>query len=158
MPHKFFDYISRRLLSSKRKLRIIHKILEQENIKNKLSVKNTDDPHLFVYSTDDNCEFEGIRIYPIGRNIAFKIQNRSDTHPYGKAYLLDFENIFNTFMSDKDAEEEKAGKSVIKYFIEEIKEFFKLSAEAQNNTDKSDNKLMMRNTGTDYSANVYSKF
>lgn len=158
MTHKFFDYINRKLLSSKRKLKIIHKILKQSDIKSKLYTKNTDDPHLFVYSTDDNCDFEGIRIYPIGRSIAFKVQNRSDTHPYGKAYLLDFENIYNTFMSEKDAEEEKAGKDVIKYFVDEIKRFFKMSAEAQNNVDKTDKRLMLRNTGTDYSANVYSKF
>lgn len=158
MTHKFFDYINRKLISSKRKLRIIHKILDQAKVKTKLFLKNTDEPHLFVYSTDNNCDFEGIRIYPIGRNLAFKIQNRSDTHPYGKAYLLDFENIYNTFMAEKDAEEEKAGKKVIKYFVEEIMKFFKMSAEAQSNFDKSDDKLMLRNSGTDYSANVYSKF
>ena len=139
-------------------MKIIHKILEQAKIRSKLNIKDTDDPHLFVYSTDDGCDFEGIRIYSVGKNIAFRIQNRSDTHPYGKAYLLDFENVFNTFMSKKDAKTEKAGHDVIKYFTEEIKKFFKLSAEMQTNFDKSDNKLMLRNTGTDYSANVYSKF
>lgn len=158
MSHKFFDYINRKLLNSKRKLKIIHKILDQAKIKSKLRTKNTDDPHVFVYSTNDNCDFEGIRIYPIGRSIAFKIQNRSDTHPYGKAYLLDFENVYNTFMSEKDSEEEKAGSKVIKYFVEEIKKFFDVSAEAQNNVDKNDKKLMFRNSGTDYSSNLYSKF
>lgn len=158
MDHKFFDYINRKLLTSKRKLKIIHKMLEHAKIKNKLYLKNTDDPYLFVYSTDENCDFEGIRIYSIGNNVAFRIQNRDDTHPYGKSYLLDFENVFNTFMSKKDADPEDSGKEVMKYFIEEIKKFFKMSAMAQNNFDKNDNKLMLRNTGTDYSANVYSKF
>jgi|694.fasta_scaffold23718_5 hypothetical protein len=158
MTHRFFDYVNRRLLNSKRKLKIIHKMLNSAKVKSKLSIKNTDDPHLFVYSTDPGCDFEGIRIYAIGSNIAFRIQNRSDTHPYGKSYLLDFENVFNTFMSKKDAKAEDSGKEVMKHFVEEIKKFFKMSADAQNNFDKSDNKLMLRNTGTDYSSNVYSKF
>lgn len=158
MTHRFFDYVNRKLLNSKRKLKIIHKMLDSVGIKNKIYTKNIDDPHLFVYSTDENCDFEGIRIYPVGSNIAFRIQNRRDTHPYGKSYLLDFETVFNTFMSKKDAEPEKAGEEVIRYFVEEIKKFFKMSAEAQTNFDKNDNKLMLRNTGTDYSANVYNKF
>jgi hypothetical protein len=61
-------------------------------------------------------------------------------------------------MSKKDAKAEDSGKEVMKHFVEEIKKFFKMSADAQNNFDKSDNKLMLRNTGTDYSSNVYSKF
>ena len=82
-----------------------------------------------------------------------------DTHPYGKAYLLDFENIFNTFMSEKDADEEKAGKKVAETLVDEIKRFFKMSSGAQNKLEKGDdNKLMARSGGTDYSSSVYSKF
>lgn len=156
MRHKFFDYINRNALGAKRKLKIIHKILKQNKIKNKIFL-DIDDPFLFVYSTDPECDFEGIRIYPIGRSIAFKIQNRVDTHAYGKAYLLDFENIYNTFMSEKDSDEEKAGKKVVDTLIDEIKRFFKMSSNAQNKAEKdSDNTLA--GSGTNYSANVYSKF
>jgi hypothetical protein len=158
MKHKFFDYINRNILSSKRKLKIIHKILKQNKIKNKIFL-DVDDPFLYVYSTDPECDFEGIRIYPIGRSIAFKIQNRIDTHPYGKAYLLDFENIYNTFMTEKGADEEKAGKKVVDILVDEIKRFFKMSSNAQNKIEKdNDNKLMVRSNGTDYSSSVYSKF
>jgi hypothetical protein len=158
MKHKFFDYINRNALGAKRKLKIIHNILKLNKIKNKMFL-NVDDPFLFVYSTDPECDFEGIRIYSIGRSIAFKIQNRIDTHPYGKAYLLDFENIFNTFMSEKDADEEKAGGKVADTLVDEIKRFFKMSSDSQNKIEKSnDNKLMTRSGGTDYSSSVYSKF
>jgi len=158
MKHKFFDYINRNALGAKRKLKIIHHILKLNKIKNKMFL-NVDDPFLFVYSTDPECDFEGIRIYSIGRSIAFKIQNRIDTHPYGKAYLLDFENIFNTFMSEKDADEEKAGGKVADTLVDEIKKFFKMSSNAQNKIEKDDdNKLMARSGGTDYSSSVYSKF
>ena len=158
MKHKFFDYINRNALGAKRKLKIIHHVLKLSKIKSKMFL-DVDDPFLFVYSTDPECDFEGIRIYSIGRNIAFKIQNRMDTHPYGKAYLLDFENIFNTFMSEKDADEEKAGKKVAETLVEEIKRFFKMSSGAQNKIEKGDdNKLMARSGGTDYSSSVYSKF
>jgi hypothetical protein len=158
MKHKFFDYINRNALGAKRKLKIIHNILKLNKIKNKMFL-DVDDPFLFVYSTEPECEFEGIRIYSIGRNIAFKIQNRIDTHPYGKAYLLDFENIFNTFMSEKGADEEKIGEKVAHTLIDEIKRFFKMSSDAQNKIEKGDdNKLMTRSGGTDYSSSVYSKF
>jgi hypothetical protein len=158
MRHKFFDYVNRNALGAKRKLKIIHHILKLSKIQNKIFL-DVDDPFLFVYSTDPECDFEGIRIYSIGRNIAFKIQNRIDTHPYGKAYLLDFENIFNTFMSEKGADEEKAGGKVADTLVEEIKRFFKMSSDAQNKIEKGNDKnLMVRSSGTDYSSSVYSKF
>lgn len=158
MKHKFFDYINRNVLGAKRKFKIISTILKQNKIKNKMFL-DVDDPFLFVYSTNPECDFEGVRIYSIGRNIAFKIQNRVDTHPYGKAYLLDFENIYNTFMSEKGSNEEKAGKKVIDILVDEMKKFFKMSADAQNKIEKgNDNKLMLRSGGTDYSSSVYSKF
>lgn len=151
----FFDYISRTSLNNERKIKTLHKILKKGGIKNKVFLK--EDPHVFVYATNSGCDFDGIRIYPIANKIAFRIQNRINTHPYGRPYLLDFESLFNSFMSSKDADEIKAGKDVIEYFINNIKKFFKLSADAQSEEDNTIN-LSSKTQGTDYSTQVFSKY
>jgi hypothetical protein len=154
--HNFFDYISRSTLSNERKLKIIHQILKKGEVKSKIFI-NEDDPYVFVYSTNTGCDFEGIRIYPIANKMAFKIQNRVDTHPYGRPYLLDFESIFNSFMATEDADEIEAGKNSIKHFIKNIKKFFRMSADAQNEEDNVEN-LSAKTQGTDYSTQVFSKY
>jgi hypothetical protein len=154
--HNFFDYISRSTLNNERKLKTLHKILKRGGIKNRIFIKS-DDPYVFVYSTDSECDFQGVRIYPIANKMAFRIQNRVDTHPYGRPYLLDFEGMFNSFMAKEDADEMKAGKKVIEHFINSMKKFFKLSAGAQNEEDNIEN-LSTKTQGTDYSSQVFSKY
>ena len=152
----FFDYINRSILNNERKLKILHKILKKGGLKNKIFIKS-DDPYIFVYSTDSGCEFDGVRIYPIANKMAFRIQNRINTHPYGRPYLLDFENMFNTYMANEEADEIKAGKEVIEHLIISLKKFFKMSAKAQLEQDDIE-KLSTRSQGTDYSTQVFSKY
>jgi hypothetical protein len=103
--------------------------------------------------------FDGLRIYRIGDSIAYRVQKEDKTHPYGKAYLLDVEGMYEDLISD-NVDEEKAGKTVIKSVAEEMRNFFSKSAEADKEvraaeldqqTDPMGSVALSSSTGTDYS-------
>ena len=142
----------------------MHDVLAKHNWEVEDFTENAEDPYIFVKAPkDQSVSFEGVRVYKIGKTLAFRVQNESETHPYGKAYMLDIEGMFNDLMSDA-MDEEKSGNSVMSGIDEELKRFFKHSAEAEKELNKSDiddkeslGKVMVRSTGTDYSNIVHSK-
>jgi hypothetical protein len=107
--------------------------------------------------------FEGVRVYKIGSQMAYRVQKEEKTHPYGKAYRSDLEEMFNDFVSDH-MDEEKAGKKVMKTVVEELQKFFKASASAEEELMTGDfggddpmGKIVIKSTGTDYSNLVHAK-
>jgi len=86
------------------------------------------DPYIYIRSKE-NLPFEGVRVYKIGSNFAYRIQNENETQPYGKAYVLKIEEAFNDVVSDMG--EEEAGEFVANALAEEFNSFFKQSSEAQ---------------------------
>ena len=62
--------------------------------------------------------------------VAYRIAREAETEPYGTAYQLDLENMYNDYMSEI-THPEKAGKKVIESVAKEIKTFFKKSADAE---------------------------
>jgi lipoate-protein ligase A len=132
---------------------------------NGLHVKNyinDDEPYIYVLAPNKSLSFEGIRIYQIGGNIAFRVQREDTTHPYGKAYLLDVEDMFSDFMSE-NIKQEEAGKKVIKSVVSEVKSFFEksLSAEKEFQQGQFDvmgdlDQTIAPTTGTDYANKVTS--
>ena len=87
------------------------------------------DPYLFLSNPEKDLDF-GVRIYKVGSDIAYRIQRRSDTQPYGEAYPLDIESSFADLIADMD--EDKAAEKIKKAVINELKTFFKRSSEAQD--------------------------
>ena len=80
-----------------------------------------EDPHLFLKGSK-NLSFEGVRIYKIGGEIVFRVQKEENTHPYGTAYPIQVEEMYDDILSD-EMDEEKAGKEVIKSISEEMRKF-----------------------------------
>lgn len=156
MKH-FFEFVDRKERESRKHLKLVEKALSGAGLSVK-SFTDQDDSYIFVNSTNPNVPFGGIRIYEIGNSLAFRIQKEKDTEPYGKAYVLDLEDMFNDFMSE-NMEEEKAGKKVIKSLVEEIKEFFDRSAKAESDIvgKEGDKTVILKTGGTDYSGMVVSK-
>ncbi len=123
-----------------------------------------DDPYVFLRSNKGGTSFEGVRIYKIGGNIAYRIQKEEKTHPFGKAYPLDIEGMWDDLIGDK-MDEKEAGKQIIKAVHEEFDTFFtkSLDAEKQLRTGDFDRKgnplgnVMITGQGTDYSNLVHSK-
>jgi len=154
---QFLEFVDRKERESRRHLSILSKALKESGLKVYDHI-DKEDSYIFVKSTKDDVPFDGIRIYEVGRALAYRVQKEKDTEPYGKAYPLDLEEMFNDLMGEK-MNEEQAGKAVIKGVIKEIKEFFSKSAEAQSNLeDKVEPKpLIVKTGGTDYSGMVLSK-
>ena len=158
----FREFVDKKTRRAKKQLNTLYKILEKEG----MSVSNhleDDDPFIFLSSPSARLSFDGVRLYKIGNDIAFRVQNETKTHPYGKAYSLDVEGMFDDYISD-EMDEEKAGKEVMKSVVEELKNFFNKSSEAEKELQDTDTdsardplgKVVLRSTGTDYANQVTS--
>jgi hypothetical protein len=159
----FKAYLDKKEREAKKQLKIVKKLLESQNMKVSDHL-DADDPYLFLHTPNSNLTFDGIRIYKIADQMAFRIQKSEKTEPFGNAYSLDLEEIFNDMMTDHHNPMD-AGKEVVKAVTEEMQRFFKKSAEAEKELrstefDPADpfNKIVMRNPGAgDYSNFVFSK-
>lgn len=158
MPVVFREFVDRKQREAVKHLKLLEQLFKQGNVRVQNFVEE-EEPYIFVHSPDDKLSFDGIRIYEIGDSIAYRVQKEPETHPYGKAYQLDLEEMFNDFMSE-NMKEEKAGQEVIKSVIEEVKKFFKKSADAEADMEEENpdgSQIQLRTGGTDYSGLVQSK-
>ena len=155
----FMEFVDRKQRESREQLRLVKKILDEAKMEVKDHLDEGDEPYLFVKANNKKLPFEGIRLYHIGDQIAYRVQNLEDTEPYGKAYALNMEDMFNDFMSENMGEDE-AGKKVMESVVKEIKKFFKRSAEAEEEirTGQKDGVgTIIKTGGTDYSAMVLNR-
>jgi len=125
---KFVEFIEKKEREAKKQLKIIEKILLSNGLKVKDHLGN-DDPFLFVYNPKKNTFFEGIRIYKIGDQIAFRVQKEEETEPFGTAYPMDIEEMFTDLITDYKPEE--AAKRIMKAVTNEVTKFFEKSSEAE---------------------------
>jgi len=160
MPNTFREFVDKKARESKKRLEIVEKILKKQGmtVGNFLS---EDDPYIYLKSTTGGLPFDGLRIYRIGDSIAYRVQKEEKTHPFGKAYLLDIEGMYEDLISD-NTDEEKAGKTVIKSVGEEMRNFFVKSVEADKEVRAAEldrqtdpmGKALNSTTGTDYANTV----
>lgn len=162
--HGFIEYVDKKMRESRRHLGLIKKILEGQNMK-VTDHRNEDDPYVFVANPEKTLSFDGLRIYKIGNVMAYRVQKQETTHPYGRAYQLDLEEMYDDYMSD-DFKEEEAAKQIIQSVAEEMQKFFKKSAEAENEIRSAEldqnsdglGKIIVRTSGSgDYANQVTSK-
>jgi len=161
----FGDFVDKKKRESIHQLKLMQKMLEQNGLKveNFLETDQEHDPYIFCYSPSRDTGFDGIRIYKVGSELAFRIQKESKTHPYGTAYSLPIESMYSDFLSDAGVDEAKAGKKIIEAVSKEIKKFFERSLEAERYDRQMDSgreiggSVLVRTTGTDYSATIYNK-
>ncbi len=165
MRYKTFgDFIDKKQRDSLKQLKLIEQLLASQgfNVDDFLKEGNEEDPYIFVYNPNKNTSFDGVRIYKIGDVIAFRIQKESETHPYGEAYSLDIEKMFDDLMSEEEMDQINAGKLIIKAVAKELKSFFAKSEEAESDSrmgmiTQPEDSAVIRSTGTDYSSLIYSK-
>jgi hypothetical protein len=151
---RFAEYLNRKDREALKHLTIVKSILEKAGLDVVDKTKERADPHLFVYSTDGDLSFEGVRIYNIGDKLAFRVQKNVDTQPYGHAYGIDIEELYEDMLGD-DLEDKKIALEIGKAVIKEIKEFFTQSAKSEKELlsirkDPLD-RVMVRGSGSDYS-------
>lgn len=154
----FLEFLDRKQREGKHHLSLLAKVLKKENYDVK-SFLDEEEPYIFVYNKNKNTNFDGVRIYEIGNMVAYRIQKREQTHPYGTAYRLDMEGMFNDFMSE-NMTEENAGKKVMQSVIDEIEKFFKKSAAAEDelrHQEKDGLGLIVKTGGNDYASMLLNK-
>ncbi len=163
----FGEFVDKKKRECVKQLGILKQILEHGGMKvdNFINAESDDEPYIFCASHAKNGSFDGVRIYKIGDQLAFRVQKENKTHPYGSAYPLPIEEMFNDFLSDEGTDQKKAGKKVMEAVVKEIKRFFEKSLEAEKDdkenieSDKegAGNVSVGSTGGTDYSAMIYSK-
>ena len=125
---RFSSFLDKKNKQMRKELEIIRDVLKEENFKIEDFICS-ESPYIFLKNTESGLDFDGVRIYKIGSNLAYRIQKENKTEPYGAAYSLNIEDIFGDFITDMD--EDKAAEQVKKAIKEEFKNFFKKSHEAQ---------------------------
>ena len=163
----FGEFVDKKKRESIRQLKILGQLLEHSGMKVERFLEtqdNTEDPYIFCFNPSKNGGFDGIRIYKIGDQIAFRIQKENKTHPYGSAYPIPVEEMFQDFLTDEEIDENAAGKKVIESVSKEVKKFFERSIESEKEDrqsmigqDKEKGDVLIKSTGTDYSSLVYNK-
>lgn len=159
----FREFLGGKKRESKRHLHMLHKLLEKGGFKVEGFLDDEfEEPYVYCYNPNKDTSFKGVRVYKIGDQIAYRVQRESKTHPFGSAYLIDMDGIFNDIMSDGVTKKEKLGQKVIEEIVENIKSFFKESAEAEKEDDVWDDNsdsmgmVHVRNPlGGDYSSQVH---
>lgn len=126
---RFSTFLDKKTNKARKELGIIRDILSKGGMKVDDATEESD-PFLFVPSTKQSLDFGGVRIYKVGSNMAYRIQNERNSEPYGESYPLDLEGIFEDLISEMDSE--KAAKEVKKAVLEELKGFFEGSLKAQD--------------------------
>jgi len=154
----FVEFVDRKQREAKKHLKLIEKVLRQGKLQ-VYSHLEDEEPHLFVKANNKKLSFEGVRVYHIGDGIAFRVQKLEKTEPYGKAYSLDVEQMFNDYMSD-GMDEKEAVKKVMEAVGQEIKKFFHKSAKAEEETrtgQKDGVGMIVKTGGSDYSSAVLNR-
>ena len=155
---KFSSFLDIKNREAKKELSIIKEILSGNfKVEDFLS---KDSAYLYLRN-NENAPFQGVRIYKIGSNFAYRIQNESESEPYGKAYPLNLEEIFNDIIPDMN--EEEAAETVAKALIEEFVNFFKKSSEVQkdfmigkiNKSDISGSTIITSSNSGDFSNSIH---
>jgi hypothetical protein len=140
---RFTSFLDKKHKEAKRELGIIRDVLSEGDMEVQ-DFLNEKSPYIFLKNSKKELNFEGVRIYKVGSNIAYRVQNEKDTEPYGSAYSLDIEDAFGDLITDMN--EDKAAEKIKKALIQEFKNFFKLSKEAQeelNSTGRGDANIVI---------------
>jgi hypothetical protein len=159
----FGNFLDRKGRETKRQLEVLQRVLQKEGLTVEAFLED-EDPYLFVRAKDNGVSFDGVRVYRIGNNYAYRVQKEEKTHPYGKAYPLDVEGMFQDLMADEGMNEESAGKEIIKALNNEFTKFFEKSSEAEkearagefNQSADPAGKMTVNTYGTDFSNMVGS--
>lgn len=125
---RFSSFLDRKVKEAKRQLKIIRDIVSESDLKVE-DFLDGHEPHLFLANPTKDLDF-GVRIYKVGSDLAYRIQRRKDTQPYGEAYPLNLEDSFADLVSDMT--EDEAAEKIKKAVVEELKMFFKKSSEAHD--------------------------
>ncbi len=161
----FRQFLGGKIRENKRQLHMIKKVLEHGGFRVEDFLDEdqfVDEPYIYCHNPQKDTSFKGVRVYKIGDKLAYRVQRESKTHPFGTAYILDMDGIFNDLMGDGITKKEHLGNKMMQEIIHNLKSFFQESAAAEREEDKWDDDgdsmgmVHVRNPlGGDYSSQVH---
>jgi hypothetical protein len=163
MRRTFREFLGGKRREAKRQLHMVQEVLKRGGFRvEDFLDERFDDPYVFCHNPKKDTSFKGVRIYKIGDKLAYRVQRESTTHPFGTAYIIDMDAIFNDLTADGITKKEHIGHKLMEEVIQSIRAFFKESAEAERQEDKWDDDgdtmgmVHVRNPlGGDYSSQVH---
>ena len=160
----FVEFLDKKRRDEMEQLRLVEKVLRSKGLHTENHLDDLDDPYVYCHSPQKGGQVGGIRIYKIADVVAFRVQRESRTHPYGRAYLLEIEEMFEDLLAD-DTKPEEAAAKVANEVAVAVRRFFEKSSQAEQ--DEREQQLMdlgdgagrvaMRSQGTDYSSLIYTR-
>ena len=160
MTKTYTEFVDSKQRATRKHLNLVKKIFEKEGFRISDKLGEREDPHIFVFNPDKNLSFDGIRVYEIAGDVAYRVQKEVETHPFGKAYPLPIEKMFDDLQGEEDMDEEKIGQEIIKSIVSEVKDFFEKSYKAEKEGPDQGydplGQVHMRTTGTDYGSKVHN--
>lgn len=132
----FRDFYENKVRLAIKQLNIVAQVVEKAGFKvdHYLDEQFTD-PYVYVHNPNKNTSFEGVRLYRIGDKLAYRVQRENKTHPYGNAYSLDVELMFDDLMEEGKHKPEQIGHKVMEMVAKELRAFFEESAEAEKESN-----------------------
>ena len=156
MLRAFNEFVIQKDRDARKHLDLVKAMFEKAGMQVEDKLDLRDDPYIFVRNPDNNLSFEGVRVYELGRCLAYRVQKEADTHPYGRAYGLNVQDMFDDLSSEERSDDE-IGQEIVKSVVGEVKDFFEKSLEAeQSGRDRFDplSRILMRPTDTDFGNQV----
>jgi len=146
-------------------LELLTTILRNDGLKVHEFLDNHKEPYIYVFNPLDDLSFQGVTVYKKGDILAFRAQRYQDSQPYGSAYNIDMQGIYDDLLY-KENDKKKALGIICKKLCKNMRDFFRKSKKAEDEVLKSQlrspedsdgaGQIIIRNTGTDYSNQIYS--
>jgi hypothetical protein len=160
----FRDFYENKVRLAMKHLNILSKVMEHSGFKvDSFLNEQFEEPYIFIYNPNSNTSFQGVRVYKIGDKIAYRIQRENQTHPYGNAYSLEVELMFDDLVEEGE-DPKHVGSKVMEIITKEFRAFFDESAKAEKERNVADQgaendalgSVHIRNPlGGDYSSMVH---
>ena len=117
----FGEFVNKTARQAKKRLDLVEKVLVRERFVVRPHLDDTVEPYIYVANSNNRLSFGGVRVYITGESVAYRVQKDDKTHPYGKSYRLDIEEMYDDLVSDEEISEKKAAYMVIEALPKEIK-------------------------------------
>ena len=161
----FGEFVDKKMRVARKRLGLVEKVLVREKFVVRPHMEDTDEPYVYVVSPNNRLSFGGIRVYMSGDSPTWRVQKDDKTHPYGKSYRLDIEEMYDDLMSEEDMTEKEAVTEVVAAVGKELNKFFKESLKAEKDIKHSEfdaigdplGRVMVRSSMLDYGSLVNNR-
>ena len=161
----FGEFVDKKMRVARKRLGLVEKVLVRERFIVRPHTEDTEEPYLYVISPNTRLSFGGVRIYVTGESVAYRVQKDDKTHPYGKSYRLDIEEMYDDLMSEDDMTEKKAAVEVVEAVGKELNKFFQESLKAEKEIKHSEfdaigdplGRVMVRSSMMDFGSLVNNR-